>query len=461
LSSLFGYYLLFTFLIYCFILESVQDKIRKITLNKWQSKVWSDDHRYIVLNCGRRAGKSVYSALKIASFVQKSPNSIVYYVSPTYLQSKSIMWNMLRSYIPSHWIKKENESALTIDCVNGSKIELKGADTAPDRLRGVRIDYLVCDEVAYFKNWSNVWNKVLRPTLLDSKGKALFISSPQGYNHFYDMFNMGKDDNKKEWSSYRFTTYDNEYIDSGEIDKIKHEMDEDSFLQEHCAEFKRYRGMVFKYFARDKHYIQAIDFPPSTTFYRGIDFGWASPSAVVFCAVVPEGKLYVYDLIYGSHITTPDLVILMKQKSVGRSFAGTWADSSQAADIAEMNNYGISVSSVSKSVTKTGTSSENFVKYKTRKMNQLIKSEKFYIFNHLDKALFEMENYQYKEVHEDGVIKERPMKLHDHFIDAVSYVVVNLPSYYEPSLVETEETRIEIPDWVNKSPSWSGLKFKV
>lgn len=434
---------------------------RTVVLNSWQSRVWKDESRYVVLACGRRAGKSFYSALRIAAFVQKHPNSIVYYLATTYQQSKSIMWEMLRNTIPSFWIKKTNESELKIELVNNSKIELKGADTEPDRLRGVRIDFLICDEVAYFKNWKTVWNNVLRPTLIDSKGKAIFISNPNGYNHFYDLYLMGVEGSgvkNSDYSSYRFTTYDNEYIDRVEIDKMRAEMDEDTFAQEIMAEFKKYTGLVFKYFSREKHYVPPLEFPPDTTFYRGVDFGWSSPSAVVFLAVTPEGKAYVYDLIYQAGLTTPDLAALIKQKSAGRHFAGSFADSAQASDINELLKYGIMFTPVSKSVAKKGLEHVDFVTYKIRKTNELIKANKFFIFNHLSQALFEMENYQYKEITIDGEVKERPAKINDHFIDAVSYVVVNLPTYFEPSLVETPETRVEEPYWFTRIPSWSGVR---
>lgn len=432
---------------------------KEVNLSRWQGKVFVDQHRYITVDVGRRGGKSTLSALKIAQFAQSHQNNIIYYVAPTYAQAKSIMWEMLKEYIPSHWIKSSKESELKMELVNGTRIELKGADTEPDRLRGVRIDYLICDEVAFFKNWDTVWTNVLRPTLIDSKGSAIFISTPLGYNHFYDLYMNGfKEDMKDEWTSYKFTSYDNEYLDPLEIDKARNEMDEDTFQQEFMAEFKKYTGLVFKYFSREKHYIAPIEFGNNWTFYRGIDFGWTNPSAVPFCAVSPDGKLYVYDLIYQAGLTTPELAVLIKQKSIGRGFTGSWADSAQSSDISELQKYGIHAQAVSKSVAKSNGKSEDWVAYKVRKMNELIKADKLFIFNHLDMALFEMENYQYKEVRDGNSVKERPAKINDHFIDALSYIIVNLPQYFESSLVESEENRMETPAWAQTVPSWSGMR---
>lgn len=432
---------------------------KQVVLNNWQSKVWIDEHRYVVIDVGRRGGKSTLSALKIATFAQTHPNSVIYYVSPTYQQSKSIMWEMLKSFLPAHWIKSMKEWELKIELTNGCRIELKGADTEPDRLRGVKIDFLICDEVAFFKNWAVVWNNVLRPTLIDSKGSAIFISTPLGYNHFYDLYMKGQSEAPEdaEWSSYKFTSYDNQYLDPLEIDKARAEMDEDTFQQEFMAEFKRYTGLVFKYFTRERHFIPPIEFGANWTFYRGIDFGWTNPSAVPFVAVSPDGKLYVYDLIYQTGLTSPDLALLIKQKSVGRSFSGTWADSAQSSDISEIRQYGLSITPVSKSAS-SGNKGEDWITYKVRKMNELIKANKLFIFNNLDMALFEMENYQYKEVREGDTVRERPAAINNHFIDALSYIIVNLPTYMEQSFVETSETYQEEPDWFINRPRWSGVK---
>lgn len=432
------------------------EESKQVVLNNWQAKVWFDEHRYTTLRIGRRGGKTTFSALKMADFVSKHENSTVYYVAPTYIQAKNIMWEMLKQYIPAHWIKEKKEAELKLLMVNGSKIELKGADTEPDRLRGVRIDYLIGDEVAFFRNWLNVWENVLRPTLIDSKGKALFISTPMGYNHFYDLYMKGIKEGKKydtEYSSYHFTSYDNNYLDPKEIDKARAESDEDTFAQEYMAEFKKYSGMCLPYFKREEHFIAPIEIQNSWSFYRGMDFGWVHPSACPFVAVSPDGKVYVYDEIKQAGLFNPEFANLIKQKSVGRSFTQSWGDSAAASDIRELNNYGISIIPVSKTSSIKG---EDFSKYKIRKLNEKIKAGKFFIFNNCPMMRDEVENWQYKQVTEGNVQKEVPAKINDDLIDALCYIIINLPEYYESSYVQPENSIYNTPDWANQLPSWSG-----
>jgi hypothetical protein len=174
-------------------------------------------------------------------------------VSPTYKQSKMIHWRDYDKEIPKDWVAKKNEVELSLTLTNGSVIELKGAEN-PDALRGVKLRGLVIDEIASIRNWDWLWSEVLRPTLTDFQAPAIFISTPKGFNHFYDLFEQGKKEG--DYKSWRFTSYDNPVIQKGEIDAAKKELTEDTFYQEYLAEFKRYTGLVYKNFDRDIHVIE-------------------------------------------------------------------------------------------------------------------------------------------------------------------------------------------------------------
>lgn len=248
-----------------------------ISLNKWQTLVAKDTARFLCLNCGRRSGKSYFSALKLIFFAAKNPESVSYYVSPSYKQSKAIMWEMIKKLAPKGLIVKANESSLEFEIANGARILLKGADAEPDSLRGVKIDYLVCDEVSSFRNWDVVWDKVLRPTLIDSKGKALFISTPQGHNFWFDFYNI----QENGFKSYSFSTYDNEYIDREEIEKLKRDMSEDDFRQEILAEFVTVAGQVYKEWSFKNQFV-ALDYDPLLELHLTFDFGVNDPTAIIW-----------------------------------------------------------------------------------------------------------------------------------------------------------------------------------
>lgn len=145
-------------------------------LHPKQAEVFNNESRFRVVVAGRRFGKTKLSMLEMLAWATKKGQKI-WYVAPTYKMAKQIMWNDLKSWVPRAWVNKVRENELSMEFRNGSRIDLKGADK-PDSLRGVSLDFLVLDE---FQDISaETWKTVLRPTLADRRGHALFIGCVNG-----------------------------------------------------------------------------------------------------------------------------------------------------------------------------------------------------------------------------------------------------------------------------------------
>lgn len=392
----------------------------KIVRSDWQKQVWGDKHRYKVINCGRRAGKSTLSAIKVLHFATENDKSIIWYVAPTYKQAKSIMWEMLVELIPSQIIEKKNETELTITLINGSRILLKGSED-PDKLRGVRIDLAVFDEVAFIEKWGEVW-KVMRPTLIDSKAECWFISTPNGFNHFKDM----SEKIDQDWQYFHFTTYDNPFLDRIEIDKSRFEMDEDSFAQEMMGEFRKMVGLIYKEFNRDLHMVD-IDpnrFTSDWTFTRALDFGFAHKTAIGWFAINPTGtEIYMYDGLYQPRFVTRDIADAIKIKDANKMIINPVADSESPLQIEELAREGINFTPIEKGA--------DSVKLGITKVASLLRvrpdtGKPTLMFNkHLTWIADEFEKYRWVENHTTNVIKEVPLKRDDDGMDMVRYFAMN------------------------------------
>lgn len=211
-------------------------------LLKWQQDVFKNTHRFKVVAAGRRCGKSRLSAVSLLIEALNCPEgSAVMYIAPTLGQARSILWDLLHD-LGRPVIKSSHVNNLEITLVNGRKILVRGADN-PDSLRGVSLTYVVLDECAFIKQ--DIWEKVIRASLSDKKGRALFISTPSGRNWFYDIFNLGKDVDE-EWKSWHFTTQDNETIDPKEIEAAKRTLSSFAFKQEYLSSFDTSGADVFK-----------------------------------------------------------------------------------------------------------------------------------------------------------------------------------------------------------------------
>lgn len=212
-----------------------------------QADVFESDARFRVLIAGRRFGKTYLSAAELSAAAGERPDSLCWYVAPTYKMAKELAWRHLKRLIPrSQMAKSPNETELSIELVNGSRIVLKGADN-PDNLRGLGLNFVVCDEFAQLDPL--LWPEVLRPALSDHLGRALFLGTPRGYNHAYDMYLKGT---RKEhgWESWTFTTLQGGNVSPEEVAAARSELDPRQFRQEYEASFETLAGRVYDNFDR-------------------------------------------------------------------------------------------------------------------------------------------------------------------------------------------------------------------
>ena len=142
------------------------------------------------------------------------------------------------------------------------------------------------------------WYEVLRPSLSDRNGTGLFIGTPKGRNHFYDLWTYGTD-KRDDWSSYQFTTIEGEQVDADEIEKAKQDLDERTFNQEYQAQFVNYSGIIYYNFSREESVKKCRD--DGSLIHIGMDFNLDPMSAVV--AVLEGRTIKIIDeiVIYGSN----------------------------------------------------------------------------------------------------------------------------------------------------------------
>lgn len=213
-----------------------------VELLPWQQDVFGDPTRFKIVAAGRRTGKSRLAAWLLIINGLQTERGHVFYVAPTQGQARDIMWSTLLE-LAHPVIKSSHINNLQITLINGCVISLKGADR-PETMRGVSLKFLVMDEYADMK--PSVWEQILRPALADQKGEALFIGTPMGRNHFYELFTyaeLGDDEGYKAW---HFTSYDNPLLDPTEIDTAKRSMSTYAFRQEFMASFEAMGSEIFK-----------------------------------------------------------------------------------------------------------------------------------------------------------------------------------------------------------------------
>lgn len=224
----------------------------ELSLHSGQREVFSDPRRFKLVAAGRRWGKThmsaVYAltkALQGEKKVNNRPRSLrdleVWYVAPTYDMAKDIFWGLFKR-LAEPVIEKVWENDGKIQLKNGRCIQIKGSDR-PDRLRGVGLSAIIMDEFASMKQ--ETWDTILRPTLADVEGEALFIGTPLRKNHFYDLYLQALRD--EDWGCYHFESKTNPYLPATEVRYAKQTMPREVFKQEFEASFETGGGLVFDY----------------------------------------------------------------------------------------------------------------------------------------------------------------------------------------------------------------------
>jgi hypothetical protein len=195
--------------------------------------LFESDKRWFCVVAHRRAGKTVAAIQRLVrdALKPKQPKSNFAFVAPFFNQAKSIAFDYLK-HMALALDGKVNESELRADFPNGSRIRLFGADN-PDRLRGLRLDGVVMDEVAQMPR--NLWGEVIRPALADRKGWAGFIGTPAGKNSFYDTHIAAQSD--PEWVSLLLRADETGIIDDDEMRALRKTMTEEEWEQEFLCSF--------------------------------------------------------------------------------------------------------------------------------------------------------------------------------------------------------------------------------
>jgi len=213
-----------------------------VELLPWQQDVFADPTRFKIVAAGRRTGKSRLAAWMLIINALQTDRGHVFYVAPTQGQARDIMWSTLLE-LGHSVIKSSHINNLQLTLINGTTISLKGADR-PETMRGVSLKFLVMDEYADMK--PSVWEQILRPALADQKGHAMFIGTPKGRNHFYDLYQYGAMGDDPTYKAWHFTSYDNPLLDPEEIDVAKKSMSSYAFRQEFLASFEAVGSELFK-----------------------------------------------------------------------------------------------------------------------------------------------------------------------------------------------------------------------
>ena len=283
-------------------------------------------HRWGCIVAHRRAGKTVacLNELIRGALSCTLPEPRFAYVAPQYNQAKDIAFSYLKRYtsvIPGATV---NESELRVDLPNGGRVRLYGADNY-DRMRGIYLDGVIPDEYASMD--PRAWSEVIRPTLSDRQGWAIFIGTPRGHNAFHDVWQTALTD--PTWFSLMLKASETGILPQSELDDARKTMTEDEYLQEYECSFEA--AIKGAYYAQEftraeaERRITKVPYDRYVPVMTAWDLGFTDSTAIWFIQAV-GGEVHIIDHYVADSQPLSHYADVLKRKAQEWGEAHRWGE---------------------------------------------------------------------------------------------------------------------------------------
>ena len=274
-----------------------------------------DKHRFAVLNCHRRFGKSILIIMHLIkkALTNEKKNPRYYLIGPTFVSIKRVCWDYLKQYAGCIPGTTFNETELRCDLPNGARITLLSSED-PNKIRGIYADGVCIDECSQMN--PVLWNEILRPALSDRKGFAYFISTPQGMsNIFYDLYQHALGD--PQWLAYTAKASQTNIIDQEELDAAKAQMGDTKYKQEfECDWIANIEGSIYgdiiKKLEEDKQ-ITRVSYDPALEVHTAWDLGVDDQTVIIFFQLLGN-QILIIDYYENNREGLPHYVQVVKNK---------------------------------------------------------------------------------------------------------------------------------------------------
>ncbi len=399
-----------------------------------QTEVFDDPARFRMLAAGRRFGKTHLSLVQLIVWAAQKAGSLNWYLAPTYRAAKSIAWRQLKAMVPPELFADKNEVDLSIELINGSRIELKGGDRY-DSLRGNSLSNVILDEAAYIP--PDCWEMVIRPALADQRGSAIFISTPAGFNHFHEWYEQAE--HEPGWQTFSYNTIEGGNVPPEEVELARRTLDERTFRQEFEASFQSFSGLVFPEFSDENIDDTVKDM--GGPILVGLDFNVGIMAGVI-CSKVGD-TLHIWDEIAVKNSNTDEVCLMLRERFPDREIVAypdptgkaRKTSAAGATDHGIIRKYGIKV---------VAPNAPWAIKDRLNATNWLIKNAvgevRMFVHPRAKNTIKGFRSVTYKEGADDFIVDKAPGL--EHWIDGCGYLILSAMNQVKPWKVGRAKSKV-------------------
>jgi phage terminase large subunit len=231
----------------------------------------------------------------------------------------------------------------------------------------------------------------------------------------------------EKWARLNWSAYDNtenlpkEYLKTLEA---LPEVMRDRMLK---GVWRSNEGAVYDEFNEDIHVVDDFNIPADWKRIRAVDFGYTNPFVCLWGALDPDGRLYLYREHYQAKVRTALHAEKIKKFSENEKIFLTVADH-DAGERAELQAGGIYTQPAKKNV------QQGIQAVKNRLAVQEDGKPRLFFCKSMSNTLSEIYDYLWEPDNRDLNAKEAPVKMNDHAMDALRYMVMCIdtgsPNYH-------------------------------
>lgn len=279
-----------------------QFKCRPYQIPAW--KALDEGKKRVVCCWHRGAGKDLF-ALNYLIWKALQEPGVYLHCFPKYNQAKRAIWKGVHDtdmgdpisymdHFPPELVKTKNGSEMSLELINGSVYHLMGMDGKNASVaRGMNPKFVIMSEYSFMDRAA--WD-VIEPRVSQNNGQAVFVSTPNGQNHFYDLYNYASSGHSNDYFASLLTIDDTSVLDEKFIENKRNEqIPEDFIQQEYYCSFKRgaegsYYGKLIQS-ARDDDRICSIKLHPDLPIHSAWDIGIGDASSLWLFQILLNGKI--------------------------------------------------------------------------------------------------------------------------------------------------------------------------
>ena len=365
-------------------------------------------------------------------------------VSLDFPSSRDVSERLLQQLIPKSRLVNWDSSKgiIKVKAKKGiSEITLKSCDSGVEKFQGADLDFIDFDEEPKFE----IYRECL-PRLWIRRGSMWCAETPtNGMSWTYDMILQEAGINP-DIEVFNFSSLWNKYLSREAMEQEMKFMDQEERDMRIEGKHIQLSGLVYKEFDEKVNVIPAEGFriPAEWKKYRTIDHGINNPTACLWVAINPQNEMYVYDEYYETEKTVSENAANIRQMTGGTKIEWTTIDPST------QNREAMGLSSIFKEYQRCGVYCRALREdkgYGINKIKSMLKIDeqtgrpKLFFLSHCTATIREIKRYRYatQRGHDDKNNTENVQKSFDHAMDAIRYLVMSNPQYFEESYEEVHE----------------------